>query len=78
VIFPKWQKDAPARLQVVPRSRAFMRVAENAFNFSTLGNRGFEPLAGLIDASVCYDFSYGAVDEAVEMFSSLKSRADMP
>jgi HprK-related kinase A len=78
VIFPKWQKDSPARLQVVPRSRAFMRVAENAFNFSTLGSQGFDALAGLIDESVCYDFTYDVLDEAVDLFSSLKSMADMP
>jgi HprK-related kinase A len=78
VIFPKWQNDSPARLQPLPRSRAFMRVAENAFNFSTLGNQGFEALAGLIDASSCHEFTYGALDEAVDMFSSLNSMAGLP
>jgi hypothetical protein len=52
-----------------------MRAAENAFNYSVLGRRGFETLAGLIDTSVCYDFTYSALDDAVEMFSSLKPKA---
>lgn len=75
VIFPKWVADSPARLEALPQSRAFMRVAENAFNYSILGQRGFEALAGLIDASSCYDFTYGVLDDAVEVFSSLEPKA---
>jgi HprK-related kinase A len=75
IIFPKWQKESPVRLQSLSRARAFMRVAENAFNFSTLGTRGFEALARLVDASLCYEFTYGSLDEAVEAFAALKPTA---
>jgi HprK-related kinase A len=75
VIFPKWQKDSPVRLQTLSRAQALMRIAENAFNFSTLGSRGFDALARLVDTSLCYDFTYGVLDEAIEAFAALKPRA---
>lgn len=75
VIFPKWEAGSSTRLEVLPQSRAFMRVAENAFNYSVLGHRGFETLARLIDTSLCYDFTYSVLDDAVETFSSLKPMA---
>jgi len=72
IIFPKYQPNTPVRLQAMPQSRAFMQVAENAFNYSTLGSRGFETLAKLIDASVCYEFTYSVLDDAIETFAALK------
>jgi HprK-related kinase A len=72
VIFPKYQADAYARLEALLRSRAFMRIADNAFNYSQMGVKGFEAMAGLIDASLCYDFVYSNLDEAIETFAALK------
>lgn len=75
VIFPKYQAGEAARLEVLPQSRAFMRVADNAFNYSLLGTKGFETMANLIDASRCYDFTYSVLDEAIETFDALKPPA---
>lgn len=72
VIFPKYQAGAAIRLEAVPQSRAFMRVADNAFNYSLLGGKGFEIMANLIDASLCYDFTYSVLDDAIETFDALK------
>lgn len=72
VIFPKYQAGESTRLEALPRSRAFMRIADNAFNYSLLGVKGFETMAGLIDASLCYDFVYSNLDEAIETFAALK------
>jgi HprK-related kinase A len=72
VIFPKYQADAPPRLETLPRSRAFMRIADNAFNYSQLGIKGFEIMASVIDASLCYDFTYSNLDDAIETFAVLK------
>lgn len=77
VIFPKYQPDSPAQLVAMPQSRTFMRVAENAFNYSSLGSRGFETLARMIDTSLCFEFTYSALDDAVETFSSLKPMASI-
>jgi HprK-related kinase A len=72
VIFPKYESGAAARLEPVRRSRGFMRVADNAFNYSLLGLKGFETLARLIDASQCYDFTYSNLDDAIQHFAGLK------
>lgn len=75
VIFPRYQPEAEAELIPLPRSRALLRVAENAFNFNALGTRGFETLAGMIDASLCFDFTYSRLDDAVATFASLETEA---
>ncbi|RJG07060.1 HprK-related kinase A [Noviherbaspirillum cavernae] len=72
VIFPKYQNGAATRLDMLPQSRALMRVADNAFNYSTLGADGFEALAGLLENAQCHDFSYSQLDEAVSAFAALK------
>ncbi|NOT67763.1 MAG: HprK-related kinase A [Methylophilaceae bacterium] len=72
VIFPKYQAGASTQLQLLPKSRTFMRVADNAFNYSLLGTKGFETLSNLIDAADCYDFTYSVLDEAIATFAALK------
>ena len=71
VVFPKYVKDAPARL--TPRSRAssMLELGRNAFNYTLLGRTGFDTLADVIDASECYDFEYGSLDDAVAVFDAL-------
>jgi HprK-related kinase A len=75
VIFPQYRPDAELEMVELPRSRALLRVAENAFNFNALGARGFEVLAGMIDASLCLEFTYSKLDDAVAAFASLESEA---
>lgn len=75
VIFPQYRAGAKTLLTSLPQSRAFMRVADNAFNYSTLGAKGFETLAKVIDTSQCYEFSYSVLDEAIETFNNLKPLA---
>ncbi len=72
IIFPKWESGGRARLDELARSRAFMRVAENAFNYSALGTLGFDTLASVIDRSLCFEFNYSDLDDAVDIFSSLQ------
>ncbi|MDO8369489.1 MAG: HprK-related kinase A [Candidatus Nitrotoga sp.] len=75
VIFPKYQAGAKACLEALPQSRAFMRVADNSFNYSLLGLNGFKTMASLIDTSLCYDFTYSNLDDAIEIFGALKPQA---
>lgn len=72
VIFPKYQAGAKACLEALPQSRAFMRVADNSFNYSLLGLNGFKTMANLIEMSLCYDFIYSNLDDAIEIFDALK------
>ncbi len=71
IIFPQYRAGAAATLEPVAPARAFMDLAGNAFNYSLLGVAGFDALAGLIDASGLYAFSYSSLDDAVDVFARL-------
>jgi len=73
IIFPKYEASAPAKLVQRPKGHSFMEIAEQSFNYNILGLRGFETLKQLIDDCDCYDFSYGMLDDAVEIFDALSS-----
>jgi HprK-related kinase A len=75
IVYPKFQAGAAPTLTPVARSRSFMRVAENAFNYSRLGVHGFDTLAGLLDHSDSYEFTYSRLDDAVAVFERLAEGA---
>jgi len=78
IVFPRYAADAPLTMIPVPRGRAFMRVADNAFNYTQLGGAGFEALCGVVSQSDCYDFRYSVLDEAIAAFERLASQAGRP
>jgi HprK-related kinase A len=78
VMFPRYQPGANAQLAPVSQSRAFLKIADNAFNYSTLGVKGFETLAKVVDASQCYEFTYSCLDDAIETFNNLPPRVTSP
>jgi HprK-related kinase A len=71
VIFPRYVAGAPALLEPMTPARTFMQVADNSFNYSTLGAAGFVALGKLIDSAAGYEFSYGCLDEALALFERL-------
>ena len=71
IVFPKWQAGAPATLTPVPRARAHMRLAENAFNYSLLGETGFQAVARLAEQVRTFDFEYSVLDDAIAVFEQL-------
>jgi HprK-related kinase A len=71
IVFPRYQAGAAPLLAPVPPAQAFLRAAENAFNYSLLGADGFRAVARLVDATRTFDFSYGALDDAVAAFDQL-------
>jgi HprK-related kinase A len=75
IIFPKYQARAAPTLAPVAPARAFMDLAGNAFNYSLLGAAGFDALAGLIDSTQAFQFTYSALDDAVDLFSRLTPAA---
>jgi hypothetical protein len=72
VIFPKYEAGAPTTLEALPRARAALRLADNAFNYATLGAPGFDALGELVGASDCYDFRYSDLAEAIAAFAALR------
>lgn len=75
VVLPRYVAGAPARLERLPRARAFMTLIDNAFNYNVHGRAGFATLAALVDGCDCYEFSYGHLDEAVATFDRLAAES---
>ncbi len=73
IIFPKFEKNSPAELQEVSKAKTLMDVADNSFNYSRLGVSGFNVLTTIIDKADCYQFKYSQLDDAIDIFNSLKS-----
>ena len=71
VVLPAWRADAPAQLMPIERSRAFMDLAEQSFNYDIHGLKGFQAVGRLVDACDCYRFEYSRLDEAVAHFEAL-------
>jgi hypothetical protein len=71
IVFPKYV--AGAMPELVPKSKAetFIEIAQNAFNYSTLGETGFDVVRKLIDRCECYSFTYSKLDDAVVAFENL-------
>lgn len=71
IILPRYQPDAPAELVPCSRARTFMLIAEQSFNYSIQGQRGFEAVGQLVDQSPCYQFTYSQLDDALRVFDDL-------
>lgn len=71
LVFPKFDAAAQTRLDPLPKSRAFMELAGNAFNYRTKGHSGFQQLASLIDRCECYSLAFSSLDEALARITDL-------
>lgn len=71
VIFPGFEPGAPTRLATVSKGRALMQLIKHSFNYNILGARGFESAADLIDASACFELSYGDLEDVTRTLDAL-------
>lgn len=71
VIFPKWRAGVEATLTPRSQAQTFIYLAQNAFNYSQLGERAFVAGTQLIRQCDCYDFTYHALPDAIRMFDAL-------
>lgn len=73
IVFPKYVVGAEPLLTPRSKTQTFMPLAENAFNYGTLGETGFDVIARLLDECDCYDFTYSRLEDALEVFEWLAS-----
>lgn len=76
VVFPKFVAGAAPQLVPKPKAETFIELAKNSFNYSVLGETGFDIVRRLIDQCECYSFTYSRLEDAVQVFEELASRAD--
>jgi len=77
VVFPKYVPDADPLLTPRSKTQTFMPLAENAFNYGTLGEPGFDAIARLLDQCSCYDFIYSRLEDALEVFEWLAATSGL-
>ena len=75
IIFPQYQAGAAATLEPIAPGRAFMQVADNAFNYSLLAEAGFAALGRIIGGCRSYQFRYSQLDHAIDVFANLERPA---
>lgn len=71
VVFPSYQPGAALRLTPLPRSRSFLKMAGNSFNFQVMGAPAWHALVGLVDSCDSYTLAYSDLEEAVECLGDL-------
>ena len=75
VIFPRYQAGVDTRLHPMPLARAGWALANNAFNFSTLGETGFAALTRAVAGCTAYELDYGDLETATGLFDQLSRGA---
>ncbi|MGD8631294.1 MAG: HprK-related kinase A [Gammaproteobacteria bacterium] len=71
LVFPRYLAGASLRLQPIPKPQAFLKLANNSFNYQLLGLQGFQSVTRLVRNCDCYILSYSNLDEAVETMNRL-------
>lgn len=71
IVFPRYSLGAATTMTPISKARAFMRLVDNTFNYDIHGRRAFETLGDLVDGSLCREFEYSRLEQAVESFGRL-------
>jgi len=75
IVLPRYRAGDPAMLTPLSKARALMQMADNAFNYSVHGRRGFETMARIVDRCKCYEFAYGDIEEAVAVVNAVAGQS---
>ena len=71
IVLPKYLPASPPVLAPYSRARTFMLIAEQSFNYETLGPAGFDAVSALVGSCQCYQFSYSSLVDAEQTFDQL-------
>lgn len=71
IVFPRFNSQATPALRRLARSEAFIRLAQNSFNYRLLGERGFRELTHLVRQSSCFSIEYGNLDDALSLIAEI-------
>ncbi|WP_448212684.1 HprK-related kinase A [Colwellia sp. MEBiC06753] len=65
VIFPKYLPNAPLSVEILDKPSCFLKCIENSFNYSALGQHGFDAMGNFIECVDGYNISYSSLDDAI-------------
>lgn len=75
MVLPRYEAGAAAILEPMPRGQAFLQIADNAMNYTMLGAQGFDAVGELTGRCRHYQFRYGHLEDAMQVFDRLASGA---
>ncbi len=71
IVLPRYSPSAPPKFESHSRAESFMLIAEQSFNYDIHGGKGFNAVGDLVDQSLCYEFTYSKLEDAVRAFDDL-------
>jgi hypothetical protein len=75
IVFPRFREGASTSWARLEKGPAFIRLVQNAFNYTVRGLAAFEQLTRVVDRADCYAFEYSNLDEALAFFERLAAEA---
>jgi hypothetical protein len=76
IVFPKWTAGQTLTVTPIGAGQAAMRLIDQSFNYSILGQLGFTRLAGLVQSAEAWELEYSSLDHAVEALEDLVADDD--
>lgn len=71
IVFPKWSSGAQLQVSPIGQGQAAMRLIDQSFNYSILGELGFQQLADLVQATEAWEIEYSRLEDAVDVLEDL-------
>lgn len=78
ILFPNFTRGAGIALEPIPKSRAFLKLSTNSFNYELLGPEAFDAVTRLVSACECHRLRVGDLEEAVAKVAELLSASARP
>jgi hypothetical protein len=75
VVTPVYTEGAAASLASMERAEGFQLLTDNAINYSSMLQAGFEMLAGIADRCGFYRLTYSNLDEAIQLIDRLHAES---
>lgn len=65
IVFPQFSRGCAVEFKRIPKSQAFVRLAQNSFNYAFLRGDGFDALTRLVNRCNCFSLVYSSLDDAL-------------
>ena len=75
MMFPRYSQDEQQGLSPRRRTESFILAAYHSFNYSLMGEAGFQAMKTLVDSVECYDLVYRDLEWAIQTVEDLHNRA---
>jgi HprK-related kinase A len=71
LVFPRYRAGAGLSVRPEGKAKSFMRLADQCFNYTLQGARGFKALSQLVEEVDCLDLQHDCIDESLAFFDAL-------